>query len=171
MTVVRMGSGFDVHPFRANDNAEQRDGQPTLRLAGVEIAGGPPLDGHSDADVAVHAVCDALLGALAMGDLGSRFGTDEPATAGVDSVQLLRSVVDDVTAAGWRLGNLDVTITAQQPRLSGYRDAMRQALAEACNAPVGDVSVKFTTTDGLGFIGRVEGIAAWATCVVTALHR
>ena len=171
MTVVRMGSGFDVHPFRAGDGTEPGDGQRTLRLAGVEIAEGPPLDGHSDADVAVHAVCDALLGALALGDLGSRFGTDEPATAGADSVQLLRSVVEDVTAAGWRLGNLDVTIIAQQPRLSGYRDAMRQALAEACDASLDDVSVKFTTTDGLGFVGRVEGIAAMATCVVAALHR
>ncbi|MEX0592532.1 MAG: 2-C-methyl-D-erythritol 2,4-cyclodiphosphate synthase, partial [Nitriliruptoraceae bacterium] len=168
--VVRMGSGFDVHPFRADDTTESH-GQAGLRLAGVEIASGPPLDGHSDADVAVHAVCDALLGALAMGDLGSRFGTDNPETAGADSVQLLRTVVDDVATAGWRLGNLDVTIIAQQPRLSGYRDAMRQALAEACNASLDDVSVKFTTTDSLGFVGRGEGIAAWATCVVTALHR
>jgi 2-C-methyl-D-erythritol 2,4-cyclodiphosphate synthase len=164
MTTVRIGSGLDVHPF-ASDPARP------LVLAGVEVPGGPGLEGHSDADVVTHAVADALLGALAAGDLGSRFGVDEQDTAAADSLQLLAAVVTDVQAAGWVLGNLDVTVVAQHPRLAAHRDAMRSRLAATLEVDVGQVSVKFTTTDRLGTIGRGEGIATLASCVLEKAHR
>ncbi len=160
---MRIGSGLDVHPF---DPAGERP----LVLAGVTIPGSPPLSGHSDADVVAHAVTDALLGAAAMGDLGSRFGVDDPATAGAASLGLLRAVVVDVADAGWRTGNLDVTVVAQRPRLAEHRRAMRRNLAEVLGVDLEDVSVKFTTTDGLGTLGRGEGIAAWATCLLAPLR-
>jgi 2-C-methyl-D-erythritol 2,4-cyclodiphosphate synthase len=164
VTTVRIGSGLDVHPF-AGDPARP------LVLAGVEVPGGPGLEGHSDADVVAHAVADALLGALAAGDLGSRFGVDEQDTAGADSLRLLAAVVTDVSKAGWVLGNLDVTVVAQRPRLAAHRDAMRSRLAATLGVGVGQVSLKFTTADGLGAIGRGEGIAAWASCVLEKVHR
>lgn len=170
MTITRVGNGFDIHAFDAAD-ADDVASASVLRLAGVDIPEGRALAGHSDADVAAHAVTDALLGALALGDLGTRFGTDEPQIAGINSLQLLAAVVADVAGAGWRLGNLDVTIVAQHPRLAAYRDAMRASLAAACALDIDEVSVKLTTTDRLGAIGRQEGIAAWATCVVTREHR
>lgn len=153
----RIGQGIDVHAFADDPPAARR-----LRLCGVDIPDGPPLDGHSDADVGAHAVADALLGALALGDLGSRFGVDDPALAGADSLTLLTAVKEDVVAAGYRLGNLDLTLVAQRPRLAAYRDAMRARLAGTLSADVGSISVTFTTTDHLGTIGRGEGIAALA---------
>ncbi len=161
---MRTGSGLDIHPF-------SEDGQRALVLAGVVIPDVAGLAGHSDADVVTHAVADALLGAAALGDLGSRFGVDEPATAGADSLHLLAAVVTDVHAAGWELGNLDVTVVAQRPRLAPHRDAMRANLASSLRCDVGQVSVKFTTTDRLGSIGRAEGIATWATCLLLPGHR
>jgi 2-C-methyl-D-erythritol 2,4-cyclodiphosphate synthase len=157
---VRVGNGIDVHPF-GDDPARP------LVIAGVTVDGAPGLAGHSDADVAAHAVADALLGAVALGDLGSHFGVDRPEVAGADSLVLLGTVVERVAAAGWTVGSVDVTVVAQRPRLGGHRDAMRSALAGALGVEVGDVSVKFTTTDHLGAVGRGEGIAAWATAVVT----
>ena len=154
----RVGSGIDVHPFGGDDRP--------LVLAGVRIPDGPGLDGHSDADVVSHAVADALLGALALGDLGSRFGVDTDELEGADSLTLLREVVADVLGCGYRVGNLDVTIVAQRPRLAAHRDAMRHALADAVQVDVDHVSVKATTTDRLGTIGRGEGIACWATVLV-----
>lgn len=164
---MRVGNGLDIHPFQ--DPAEEESERP-LVLAGVEIAGAVPLAGHSDADVVAHAVTDALLGAAALGDLGSRFGVDDPETAGADSLGLLRAVVRDVTDAGWKLGNLDVTVVAQRPRLAAHRQAMRTNLAESTGVDADAVSVKFTTTDRLGAIGRSEGIAAWATCLLVPLR-
>ena len=155
----RVGSGIDVHPF-------DTDGDRDLVLAGVVIDGAPGLAGHSDADVVAHAVADALLGAVAMGDLGSRFGVEDPALAGADSLGLLRRVVADVQAAGWRVGNIDCTVLAQRPRLGMYRGQMVAHLADACGLPADAVSVKFTTTDHLGFVGRGEGIAVQATALV-----
>lgn len=157
MSDVRVGQGLDVHPFG--------DGRP-LVLAGVEIPAPRGLAGHSDADVVAHAVSDALLGAVALGDLGERFGTDDPALAGAGSLGLLRAVVADLAAAGWQPGNLDVTIVAQEPRLAPHREQMRANLAGAVGIDHGAVSVKATTTDGLGSIGRGEGIACWALCTV-----
>jgi 2-C-methyl-D-erythritol 2,4-cyclodiphosphate synthase len=156
---VRIGSGLDVHPF---DEGSDRP----LVLAGVTIPDAPGLAGHSDADVLAHAVADALLGALALGDLGSWFGVDRPEVAGADSMALLATVVARVRAEGWVVGNLDVTVVAQQPRLAGFRAPMRAGLGEVLGAPVDAVSVKFTTTDRLGTLGRGEGMAAWATALL-----
>ncbi len=160
MAELRVGSGIDVHPF------SDEPGRP-LVIAGVTVPDGPGLDGHSDADVAAHAVADALLGALGLGDLGQRFGVDRPETAGADSLGLLRDVVAAATGLGWQLANADLTIVAQRPRLAAYRDQMRENLGSALGAAVDRVSVKFTTTDRLGTIGRGEGIACWATVLVS----
>ncbi len=161
MTDVRIGSGIDVHPFAADEPDRP------LVLAGVTVEDGPGLAGHSDADVVCHAVADALLGAVALGDLGARFGVDRPEVAGADSLDgLLADVVADLAAAGWEVGNLDVTVVAQRPRLAPHRDAMVANLARVLRVEPARVSVKFTTTDRLGSIGRAEGIAAWATCLV-----
>lgn len=157
----RVGSGLDVHAFAPDG------GDRPLVLAGVRIPGAPALAGHSDADVVCHAVADALLGAAALGDLGGRFGVDRPETAGADSLDgLLKLVVADVAAAGYVVGNLDVTVVAQTPRLADHRRAMRDNLARVLRVDLDAVSVKATTTDRLGSIGRAEGIAAWATCLV-----
>lgn len=155
---VRVGTGLDVHPFA--------DEPRPLVLAGVEIPDAPGLAGHSDADVVAHAVTDALLGATARGDLGARFGVDEPDTAGADSLTLLATVVAELAAEGWRVGNLDCTVVAQRPRLAGHRSAMCERVAAALRVDPGEVSVKFTTTDRLGSIGRGEGIACWTVVLV-----
>ena len=157
---VRIGSGLDVHPFG-------EDAHRPLVLGGVIVPGAPGLAGHSDADVVAHAVTDALLGALAGGDLGSRFGVDDPQTAGADSIGLLRTVVGELQAEGWQVGNVDCTVVAQRPRLAGHREAMRGRLATALDVAEDRVSVKFTTTDRLGSVGRGEGIACWASVLVT----
>jgi 2-C-methyl-D-erythritol 2,4-cyclodiphosphate synthase len=154
----RIGTGLDVHAFA--------DEPRPLILAGVVVPDAAGLAGHSDADVVAHAVTDALLGALALGDLGSRFGLDTPDLAGADSLGFVRAAVADVRAAGWDVGNLDVVVIAQRPRLGPHRDAMRAGLAAALQVPVADVSIKATTTDRLGTIGRGEGIACWATVLV-----
>lgn len=156
---VRIGSGLDVHPFA--DDAER-----PLVIGGVTIPEGPGLAGHSDADVAAHAVADALLGAAALGDLGSHFGVDRPEVAGADSLELLRTVVERLAEAGYVPSNVDLTVVAQRPRLAGFRDAMRERLGAALGLDAAAVSVKFTTTDRLGTIGRAEGIACWATVLV-----
>lgn len=157
---VRVGTGLDVHPFAP-------DTDRPLVLAGVVVPDGPGLAGHSDADVVAHAVTDALLGALALGDLGSRFGEDTPDLAGADSLGLLAAAVADVRAAGWEPANVDLVVVAQRPRLGPHRDAMRENLARALGVELDRVSVKATTTDRLGSIGRGEGIACWATVLVT----
>jgi 2-C-methyl-D-erythritol 2,4-cyclodiphosphate synthase len=158
VTDVRVGTGLDVHPFA--------DTARPLVLAGVTIPDADGLAGHSDADVVAHAVTDALLGALALGDLGSRFGVDTPELAGADSLGFVRVAAGDVAGAGWRVGNVDAVVVAQRPRLAAHVPAMRQGLADALDADVGAVSVKATTTDRLGTIGRGEGIACWATVTV-----
>jgi 2-C-methyl-D-erythritol 2,4-cyclodiphosphate synthase len=155
----RIGSGLDVHAF--TDDPDR-----LLVLCGVHLPDGPGLAGHSDADVGAHAVTDALLGAAALGDLGSRFGVDRPEVAGADSLGLLTAVVADVAAIGYRVGNVDLTLVAARPRLAPHRDAMRANLARVLGVPVDDVAVKFTTTDGLGAVGRGRGIAGWATALL-----
>ena len=156
---MRIGNGLDVHPF--DDDPDR-----VLVLCGVGIPDAPGLAGHSDADVGAHAVTDALLGAMALGDLGSWFGVDDPAVAGADSLGLLARVVAAVAERGWQVGNLDLTVVAQRPRLALHRDAMRDRLAAILQVDPDAVSVKFTTTDRLGSLGRGEGIAAWATITV-----
>jgi 2-C-methyl-D-erythritol 2,4-cyclodiphosphate synthase len=155
---VRVGSGLDVHAFASEDRP--------LILAGVTIPDAPGLAGHSDADVVAHAVADALLGAAALGDLGQRFGVDAPELAGADSLELLAEVVAEVTATRDTIAHVDVTVIAQRPRLASHREAMRANLARSLGVDLGAVSVKFTTTDRLGSIGRGEGVACWATATI-----
>jgi len=153
--MFRIGQGYDVH--RLVPGRE-------LVLCGVKIPHSTGLLGHSDADVAVHALMDALIGALALGDIGGFFPDTDPAYAGADSMKLLEQVLDDPRVRDWRVENLDLTIVAQKPRLLPYRETMRQNLAAALRICVGQVSVKATTTEKLGFEGREEGISA--SCVV-----
>ncbi|WP_303056056.1 2-C-methyl-D-erythritol 2,4-cyclodiphosphate synthase [Victivallis vadensis] len=153
--MFRIGQGYDVH--RLVPGRE-------LVLCGVKIPHSTGLLGHSDADVAVHALMDAVIGALALGDIGQFFPDTDPAYAGADSMKLLEQVLADPRVRDWRVENLDLTIVAQKPRLLPYRETMRQNLAAALRICVGQVSVKATTTEKLGFEGREEGISA--SCVV-----
>lgn len=158
--MARIGSGIDVHAFGPPAEAA------TVVLAGVRIPCDAALEGHSDADVVAHAVIDALLGAAGLGDIGERFGVDEPQTRDADSMTMLADVVADVARAGWRTGNVDVTIVAARPRVGPHRDAMCDRLAEVLGVGRSAVSVKATTTDGLGSIGRGDGVAAWAVALL-----
>ena len=153
--MYRIGYGYDVHRL-----TEGRK----LILCGVEIPHKTGLLGHSDADVATHALMDAIIGALALGDIGIFFPDTDPAYAGADSLELLKKVLDDPRVTPWQIGNIDLTIIAQKPKLLPYRDEMRQNLAKVLNISLDRVSVKATTTEKLGFEGREEGISA--TCVV-----
>ena len=157
MSELRVGCGYDVHAFAAD--------RP-LVLGGVRIADQRGLAGDSDADVLTHAVIDALLGAAGRGDIGEWFPPGDPAYRDVQSLSLLGQVWDELRQAGWRVVNLDATIIAQAPRLAGYRDGMRQVLAERLGVAPGRVSVKATTPDHLGAIGRAEGIAAQAVALL-----
>lgn len=157
----RVGSGYDAHRF-----CEGR----RLVLCGVEIRSQRGLAGHSDADVGTHAVMDALLGAAGAGDIGELFPDTDASYAGVSSIGLLRQVVARLGADGWGVGNVDVTFVCEQPRLSAYRSAMSETLAEALGVQPGAVSVKATTTEGMGFEGRGEGIAAYAVCLLAGLE-
>jgi len=157
MTNMRIGNGFDVHALVA--------GRP-LVLGGVAIPHERGLDGHSDADVLLHAVCDAILGALALGDIGMHFPDADARWKGADSRVLLRHVASLASARGWRIGNLDVTVIAEAPKLAPHVPAMRAHLAADLACGVEDISVKATTTERLGFAGRGEGIAALATVLL-----
>ncbi len=149
--MMRIGHGYDVHRLVEN--------RPLI-LGGVEIDYELGLLGHSDADVLVHAVCDAILGALGLGDLGRHFPDNDAAYAGIDSRELLRNVVGKMFSAGFRLGNLDATVICQKPKLSLYIPTMIERLAEDCQTSPGRINIKATTTETLGFAGRGEGIAA-----------
>ena len=157
MTNIRIGNGFDVHALVA--------GRP-LVLGGVAIPHGRGLAGHSDADVLLHAVCDAMLGALALGDIGMHFPDTDARWKDADSRVLLRQVAALASARGWRIGNLDVTVIAEAPKLAPHVPAMRANLAADLACGIGEVSVKATTTERLGFAGRGEGIAALATVLL-----
>lgn len=157
MDDIRVGNGFDVHRF-----AEGRK----LILCGVEIPHHVGLLGHSDADVALHALCDAVLGAMSMRDIGYHFPDTDPAFAGADSRKLLRAVVSMIAGRGYRVSNADVTIIAQRPKLLPHIPAMIENVASDLGVAADRVSVKATTTERLGFTGREEGIAAMATAVV-----
>lgn len=153
----RIGQGFDVHAFAAGRK---------LVLGGIEIPYSLGLAGHSDADVLIHAVCDALLGAAGLGDIGRHFPDTDARYAGADSCELLAEVMRKLQAAGWELGNVDATVIAQKPKLAGHIPAMQARLAEVLGVEVGAVNIKATTTEGLGFTGREEGIAAQAVVLL-----
>jgi 2-C-methyl-D-erythritol 2,4-cyclodiphosphate synthase len=155
---MRIGHGFDVHAFAA----ERR-----LILGGVEIPHAQGLAGHSDADVLLHAICDALLGAAALGDIGRHFPDTDARYRGADSRELLREVARRVAREGYRVVNLDATLIAQAPRMAPHIPAMRAHVAADLDIPLEDVNVKATTTERLGFTGRGEGIAAEAVCLLT----
>ena len=154
---MRIGHGYDVHRI-----TEGRK----LILCGVNIPWDKGLMGHSDADVAVHALMDAILGAAAMGDIGHLFPDTDPAFAGADSIELLRTVAEKMSSAGYRFSNGDITILAQRPKLAPYIPKMRERLAVALGVEIGRISVKATTEEGLGFTGSGEGIAAHAVVLL-----
>ncbi len=154
---MRIGHGYDVHKF-----AKDRK----LILGGVEIPFEMGLLGHSDADVLLHAVSDALLGAAALGDIGLLFPDTDPQYEGADSIQLLRQVCRKVREAGFEIENVDATVLAQQPKLRPYIDDMRAMISAALGIDIDCVSIKATTEEGLGFTGRKEGIAAHAVCLL-----
>ena len=160
---VRAGSGFDAHRFAAGDGQGGR-----VMLCGVAVPHDRRLAGHSDADAALHAVVDALLGAVAAGDIGTFFPPGDARWAGADSAVFVRRARGEVEAAGGRIVHVDVTIVCEAPRISPWRAAMRARLAGLLGLPEGSVSVKATTTEGMGFAGRGEGIAAQATATVEA---
>jgi 2-C-methyl-D-erythritol 2,4-cyclodiphosphate synthase len=154
---MRIGHGYDVHRFGPGD---------VLVLGGVHIPHDRGLVAHSDGDVLIHAVCDAVLGALGQGDIGQHFPDTDPANAGIDSRLLLRRVMQLAQQAGWKLGNLDATLVAQAPRMAPHIASMRENLAADMAASVAQVNVKATTTERLGFTGRQEGIAVHAVVLL-----
>ncbi len=157
--MIRVGQGLDVHAF-SDDPARP------LVLGGLVVPEGPGLAGHSDADVVLHAVTDAVLGAAALGDLGTLFGSDDPRYAGAPSSLFVADALRRVGDAGWALSNLDCTVVAQRPRLAPYRTAIADAVQRLLGVPPGTVSVKATSTDALGAIGRGEGMACLAVAVL-----
>lgn len=156
---IRIGNGFDVH--------RMVEGRKCI-VCGVDIPSPLGLLGHSDADVALHALCDAILGAVAMGDIGQHFPDTDEQWKGADSRNLLRAVVDMIGRRGYRVGNVDITIIAQAPKMAPHIEAMRRNVAADLRVDIDDVSVKATTTERLGFTGRGEGIASIATALILA---
>lgn len=154
---MRVGIGYDVHPLVPSRR---------LVLGGVEIPHTLGLLGHSDADVLLHAIADALLGAAALGDIGVHFPPSDPQYKDASSLDLLARVRGMVVAAGYRVGNVDVALAAEQPRVSPHLPLMRERIAAALAVGTGQVSIKATTSEGLGFVGRAEGIAAWAVALL-----
>lgn len=154
---MRIGHGYDVHRLTEGRR---------LVLGGVSIDWEKGLDGHSDADVLVHAAMDAVLGALALGDIGGMFPDTDDAYCGADSILLLGKVMERAAALGWKLGNLDATVIAQKPKLNPYILQMRGRMADACGTGLEQISIKATTEEGLGFTGMGEGIAAHAVCLM-----
>jgi 2-C-methyl-D-erythritol 2,4-cyclodiphosphate synthase len=192
----RIGHGFDVHRLagagesgagarqagetqggeRAPETGARQDGEKSqgisvrggLRLGGVTVPHSKGAVAHSDGDVVIHALCDALLGAAALGDIGLHFPDTEAGFRGIDSRELLGRTVALLREAGWRVGNVDCTVMLQVPRIRPFIDEMRRELAAALGVDIGAVSVKATTTERLGFIGREEGVAAEAVVLITS---
>ena len=155
--MIRIGHGYDVHKL-----VEGRK----LILGGVNIPHETGLLGHSDADVVVHAIMDAMLGALALGDIGKHFPDTDPVYSGADSIKLLKKVTEIIAEKGYSVGNIDSTIICQAPKLAPHIDMMRKNIAEAIGCDISQVSVKATTEEKLGFTGAKEGISAHAVCVL-----
>ena len=160
--MIRVGFGYDAHRLVG--------GRPLI-LGGVNIPYERGLQGHSDADVLLHAACDALLGAAGLGDLGRHFPNTDPALEGVSSIALIRRVMEMIREAGFEVQNLDSTVVAQAPKLAPHIQTMIAAIADAMEVSPRQVSVKATTTEGLGFAGRGEGIAAYAVVALTERER
>ena len=159
---IRIGHGYDVHAFGDGDG---------IVLGGVQIPHSKALLAHSDGDVALHALSDAILGALGLGDIGHHFPDDDPALKGVDSRVLLRKVVEHMHVNGYEVGNIDVTIIAQRPKLAPHIEAMRTNIASDLETDVSNCNVKATTTEKLGFAGREEGIAVHAVTLLNEINR
>ncbi|HSR66158.1 MAG TPA: 2-C-methyl-D-erythritol 2,4-cyclodiphosphate synthase [Xanthomonadaceae bacterium] len=154
---IRIGHGFDVHAFGEGDH---------LMLGGVRVPHARGVLAHSDGDVVIHALCDAILGALALGDIGRHFPPSDPRWKGTDSRVFLRHCAALARERGWTLGNADVTVVCERPKVGPHADAMRALLAQDLDAAPDAVSIKATTTEALGFTGRGEGIAAQAVCLL-----
>ena len=154
---LRVGFGVDVHAFESGDH---------VMLGGVRIAHGDGIKAHSDGDVLLHALCDALLGAAGLGDIGQHFPDTDPAWRGADSGRLLQAVCEQVAALGFVLVNVDMTLLAEAPKLSPHREAIRARVAELLQIEPDRVNLKATTTEKLGFLGRAEGLAAQATVLL-----
>lgn len=160
--MIRIGHGYDVHKF---------GGQGPIIIGGVRVPYEQGLLAHSDGDVLLHAISDALLGALALGDIGQHFPDTDPSFKGADSRVLLRHVMNLVSQKGYQVGNIDATIIAQVPKMAPHIDAMRQAIADDLNTDIGNVNVKATTSEKLGFTGRKEGIASHCVVLVTQVTK
>jgi 2-C-methyl-D-erythritol 2,4-cyclodiphosphate synthase len=156
---VRIGQGFDVHAFGKGDH---------VMLGGVRVAHDRGIVAHSDGDVVLHALCDAILGAAALGDIGRHFPPSDPQWKGADSRAFLRHCDRLVRELGWRVGNVDVTVICERPKVGPHAEAMRRLIAQDLGIGIDAVSVKATTTEKLGFTGRGEGIAAQAVCLLVA---
>ncbi len=155
--VIRIGQGFDVHAFGDGDH---------LMLGGIRVPHSRGLIAHSDGDVAIHALCDAILGALALGDIGKHFPPDDSRWRDADSCTFLRHCTTLARARGWIVGNADITIVCERPKIGPHADAMRKNLADDMLVAMDAVSIKATTTEKLGFCGREEGIAAMAVVLL-----
>ena len=155
---LRIGHGYDVHAFAEGDH---------LMLGGVRVPHARGIQAHSDGDVVIHALCDAILGALALGDIGRHFPPSDARWKGADSRTFLRHCDHLLRERGWRVGNADVTVICERPKVGPHADAMRECIATDLGIGVDDVSVKATTSERLGFTGRGEGIAAQAVCLLT----
>lgn len=161
---MRVGLGYDSHRF--SSVALSADGTAVQKLGGVEVPGCPELEGHSDADVLIHAVIDALLGAAALGDIGSHFPDADPHWRNADSAVLLRSVVKEVREAGYAIGNVDATVICERPKIRPHADAMRSRLAALLDVPISAISVKGKTNEGMDAIGAGLGIAVHAVALL-----
>ena len=157
MTNIRVGMGYDVHRL-----VEGRD----LWLGGIKLEHSMGLLGHSDADVLIHAICDALLGAANMRDIGYHFPDTSDATLDMDSKVILKEVIKLIASKGYQIGNIDATVCAERPKLNPHIPAMQQCLAEVMGIDLDQISIKATTTERLGFTGREEGISAYAVCLL-----
>jgi len=157
---IRIGQGFDAHAFTDGDH---------LMLGGVRVPHERGIAAHSDGDVAIHALCDAILGALALGDIGRHFPPSDPQWRGADSRRFLRHCVEFARDSGWVVGNADVTVVCERPKVGPHAEAMRAILAEDMDVGVDAVSVKATTTERMGFCGREEGIAAMAVVLLQSV--
>ena len=157
MFPFRIGMGYDVHQLAA--------GLPFM-LGGVKIDHSSGAVGHSDADVLLHAICDALLGAANLRDIGFHFPDSDAAYKGIDSLKLLDRVVELLNENHWKIGNIDCTIALQKPKIAGYINEMKLIIEKTTNSGEGSISIKATTTEHLGFVGREEGVAAWAVAII-----